>query len=114
MKPDSCDEHQVVSDSCELPQGSYFHLWPATTVEPGQLAMIETSKGVRLIGRWYPALLGCNWLKQPGRLVMDDHSNCRVLGAVIASEAPPKQITNLPTGEYEQFFESPFPRSLNS
>jgi hypothetical protein len=113
MKPNTVDtnEHRVTSDETELPRGSYFYLWPATRLDPGQLAMIETPKGVRLIGRWYPAVAGCNWIVQPGRIVQDTRSQCRILGAVIPCEDPPKQITNLSEAECERFL-NPFPRSL--
>jgi hypothetical protein len=58
---------------------------------------------------------GGNWLVQPGRLIqVTGKVRVRVLGLVVPSEAPPRQITDLPADEYERFFENPFPSWLDS
>src|SRR6266508_4195209 len=95
MKPINLDtnEHCVTNgEHCELPQSSHFILWPATEIEPGQLALVRSAEGAEIIGRWFPAVyvaartagrLAMNVIIQPGRMVIDPRNEAQVLGVVI-------------------------------
>ena len=115
MKPNTIDtgEYRVTTDKVELPKGTYFYCWPAK-VEDGQLALISIGDGdFQLVGRYYHTLADSDWITVPGYLIrVTGAVPVRVVGAVIPSEAPPKQITNLPESEWGHLFENPFPRSM--
>jgi hypothetical protein len=106
-------ECQVVSRKLELPQGSFFVVLRGVPVRRGDLVYFSIGRRSS-VGRWYPDV-GVQWMLQPKlRILCDGTCPLRIHGRVIPVDLPIKQITNLPTSEYEQFFHNPFPRSLDS
>jgi hypothetical protein len=114
MKPKTIGtgEYRVTSDKVELPRGTYFYVIPGP-VEFGQLAMFEID-GFLLTGRWCPDVAGNDWIMVPDyRIRISGEVSVRIVGLVIPSELPPKQITDLPADEYERFFENLLQRTLD-
>lgn len=108
-------QYRVIGDNAELPKGAPFTTLPGP-VKENDLILVEVGGDEKnlIVGRWYPNIGGCDWIKQPERLIRcTPDVPIRILGVIIPGESSPKSITNLPESEYEHLFKNPFPRALS-
>jgi hypothetical protein len=97
-------EHRVITNQTELAPNSHFTLWPATEgLQAGQLALFGFEERA-IIGRWFPAIAGSDWILQPGRWIRvapEVAGDLRVLGVVVPVETFDKEVGDTPSSERE-------------
>jgi len=89
----------ITSDKTELKIGTCIEAL-RVPAQSGDLIVFQIGKRIG-IGRWYPDICGVDWIRQPGRLIACvGDTPVRIIGLVIPTEDPPKEITNLTVTEY--------------
>jgi hypothetical protein len=100
--------YKIISNNTAFVFGTYVYVWPVCEVQPGDMVMVEVN-GHLITGIWYPNMLGCDWIVQPGRVIrVRPNIHIRILGVVIKREDPPAEI-GFQIGD-ERFYRS---RQLN-
>lgn len=87
-----------------LPKGTHFIALPGPVAE-GQFMLFRLC-GVLQIGLWIEDFNGHDYIMQVHRAIKittdinAPDSNLKIVGTIVLTEAPPREITNLTTSEY--------------
>jgi hypothetical protein len=80
-------EYQVMTDTTELPRGSFFTALGGVPVESGDLVLFRIGRRSS-VGRWLPGVGGLDWILQPGLLIACAGAPVRIVGKVVPCRTP--------------------------